>query len=66
MAVESQSYISCDECGKLLVDENGKTVYGETDDCVRSEAYDMGWQTNVVDSNPTPDLCTDCKKPGNA
>lgn len=59
MGIGTQCYITCDECGKLL-QENGRTVYGEDADCVRAEAVDMGWSSNTTSQDVEPDVCPDC------
>lgn len=63
MPAQAQYYLTCSACGALAVYDDGKTMYGETDDCVKDEAADEGW---FIDSqgNPTNenslDYCPKC------
>ena len=57
MATHEQCYITCDKCGVLL-EEDGRTVTGETDDCVKGEAEDVGWSCYVGINQE--DFCGKC------
>ena len=67
MPAAAQYYLTCTGCSELAT-ENNKTLFGETDDCVRAEAVDLGWWSNAIDSfiseQYTVDYCPKCVKQG--
>lgn len=62
MATHKQSYLTCDHCGKLLQDEDDRTVFGETSQEVRDLGEDEGWQCHRKYPNGqlVVDLCPQC------
>ena len=58
MATHKQYYITCDDCGKILEDENG-VVVAEESDSIRSEAMDFQWPCYLGDDEDA-DYCKQC------
>ena len=63
MPAHAQHYLTCSVCGALAVYADGKTMYGETEDCVKAEAADEGWfiddQGEATNENSL-DYCPKC------
>lgn len=59
MAAERQSYLTCNGCGEACV-QDGYTLKGETDECVRDEAADIGWLVGVG-GGEDEDYCRECR-----
>lgn len=66
MAAHEQWYLTCSYCGTLALDESSKVLFGETDMCVRDEAKDLGWKTDVGAEgvNEALDFCPKCVELG--
>lgn len=60
MAAHEQFYLTCDGCGVVLTDDS-IIVKGETEECVRAEAADLGWKCNIKTTDDEPDLCPACQ-----
>lgn len=59
MSTNEQHYLICNLCGDSY-HIDGRTVMGETPDCVRAEAEDDGWKC-YLGSNNTQDYCLCCR-----
>ena len=59
MSTQETHYIICNGCGETCVDEDGSTLHGETPECVRDEAEQVGWVV-YQGGNNDEDFCEKC------
>ena len=72
MTTHEQVYLTCNLCNEPLIDwdrvspSNSAIVYGETADCARNKAYDLGWRcgsdyaNDTHDTHDVIDICESC------
>ena len=70
MSTHEQTYLTCNLCSKPLIDcnevspSNAAIIYGETADCVRGKATNLGWRCGLGmwmdDVADIIDICEDC------